>query len=577
MRALAVLALLVVAASLSLGAQPPATQPAQIPPQVERVLKYVPDDADLVVVVPSLDGLVQGLAGFGKAIGLPELADLSVQDLLEKPLGRSAAGLDTSGALVLALSATQDEPLLIASLASDASWKAATQPVTLRDDVLLYDFGPDRHLAAVAGRVAIFAREKSELRRAVDSTGKFAGRLPKAVGDLLGQRSIVVYAEVSAWAQRVEASTAWLIQGMQVGMTAAGPEAEAAMRMWSFMLDQFKKVLSEARTLVVTARVDAQGAWVDCRVTFRSDGSVAGYLGQVHKPGRDLLRGLPAGDSPLVLGYEWEGPADSEGLDAALSRLFLNMESLKEKVGAEKLQAIIKTDAEIKRRMSGASTVCSFAENGSGLSYRGLYLTREGAEVQRGMGSVFELTPELMSAWGTFRGAVVRRDPEQVSGVQADVYQLNFEAGDSPLQHTVLAVYGSNPTLYLAPHPEGVAYAFGPPETARQKLAELLDAEASPLGRVARVRDTLDRFSADPQICMLADAPALLKGCTAMLEQMGIPFPTVELPDEPTPLAGFTFYLQPEALRAELFVPAEPIKMIVKLVQQAQGPAKEAY
>ena len=62
-----------------------------------------------------------------------------------------------------------------------------------------------------------------------------------------------------------------------------------------------------------------------------------------------------------------------------------------------------------------------------------------------------------------------------------------------------------------------------------------------------------------------------------LLEQCGMGLPTMEMGEREAPLAGLTFYLEPEVVRGELYVPAEPIQAIIKLVEGREGPRKGAY
>jgi hypothetical protein len=559
------------------AAQSATTSAVALPPQVERALRYVPDDTHLAVVVPSVDALVVGLSAFGKATGLPDVAEVTARGLLDKVLDQGAAALDTTGPLLLALTAGHDEPLLIAALKSDESWKAATQPTVLRDDVLLYEFGPDRYVAASVGGVAIFAREKAELRRALDATGAFGPRLVREAGALLSQRQVVFYADVTAWQDTIDTRLDLVAQATSVGMVAAGPEGEASLQVWNWMLERLKRMLVDGQVYVGSGRVNAQGVFVDSRATFKPDSSVERYLKELRRPKHDLLRGLPAGEGPIVMAFEWEEAPGAEGFNAALAKALMNMESIRQKVGAEKLEAVLQQSVEMNRKVPGASAVFGFSPEGQGLLYWGLYLTQEGGPVQREMRRLCELTPELMSAWGAFPAAMTPSAPEEVAGVAADVYQFNFEAQDSPRQPMVEMLYGKNPALYMAPHPEGVAYAFGPREEARARLARLLNREAAPLSKDPRVVDLFKVLTADPQMCILADIPGILRSAAGLLEQVGLRLPTLELGAAQTPLAGFTFYLEPAAPRVELFVPAEPIKALVDIVKELEGKTDEPY
>ena len=559
------------------AAQPTSTQSSTLPAQVAAVLKYVPDDTSLVAVVPNLDGLAGGVAAFGKAIGVPDVADVNARELLSDLLGKGAQALNTSGAFVVALSATHEEPLILALLTSDESWKSTTQPTTLRDNVLLYEFGADRYVVAATGGVAIFAREKSELPRALDASGRFAERFAKEAGRLVGQRQVVCYVDVSAWNDQIEAQMAKLVQGMYMGMAAAGPQAEIGIQLWSWMLERFKKTVLETQTLVVTLRVDGQGVFLDSRVSFQPDSTLSRFLKQVVRPKRDLLRGLPAGETPVVIAFDWENAPGTETFNEALAKALLGMESLKEKIGADKLAVVIQKSVEMNRKVPGSSVAFAFSPAGQGLLYWGLYLTPEPGPVQGHMRAICELTPELMSAWGTLPTALRAQQPERFDRVAADVYQFDLGAESRPRQPMLEILYGNNPTFYMAPHPDGVAYAFGPQADAHDKLAQLLDPNAPRLDRDPRVAALFKTLAPEPQFCVLVDIPALAQSMAGMIEQFGVPFPPLELGAQKTPLAGLTFYLEPEDMRGELFVPAEPIQALIKVVEGLEGKPKEAY
>lgn len=542
----------------------PTTAPA---PPCEAVLRCVPDDAHLVLVVPTLDGLVAGVAAFGRAIGAPEISEIKAADLLGPWLGPAVAGLDPQGPVVLVLSADCDEPLLLARAGPGESWTATTQPI-VREGVTLYDFGPDHCVAATRGDVVVFARERGELRRTLDASGRGAARLVNELRPLWEQGQAALWIDVPGWRPRVDAQTTALWRGMQVGMAAAGPDAEIGLPIWNWMLDQFKRTLADTATATVGLRVGGDGLHVDARLTFQPDTAAARYLAQVRRPKRDLLRGLAAGPAPLVLAYEWEDSVPGSGLSEALARVIAGMDSIKQKVGPEKLQAVMQMSAEVNRKIPGSSAVFSLCPDGPGLLYWGLYLTSEGPTVRREMQHICELTPELVSAWGTFPAAMKGGAVETIAGVEADVYEFTFGGDESALQPLMPAIYGHNPTLYMAPHREGVAYAFGPREHARAQLAGLLAPDAPPLAGDPRVTAVRRVLAPNPQGCLLLDLPALAATATTMLAQLGAPVPQFEPPATDAALIGLSWYLEPRAVRAQLYVPTAPLKALVRYAQR---------
>lgn len=557
------------------SAQTPTSAPSPAEPGLERVLRHIPDDTHLLLLVPRIDKFASGVAAFGKATGLGELAEFMPRSALDELLGKSSAAIDPAGPLAVALSATEEEPLLIAAVNLDAGWQGTTQPARLRDGTLVYEFGAERFVATTTDGVAVFAREKGELRRALEASGKFVDRLePNPGGDA---HQVLVYVDVPAWRDVVGTQMAVLMQCMAMGMAASDPDAEIAMRVWTWAQGQAKKVLAEAQELRVTLRVDAEGVFLDERVTFNSDGAVAEYLKQVPRPKHELLRGLPAGSADVVLGYEWEEPAGTEGWNASLSRAMFEIESLKQKVGADKLETVVQRSIEMSRKVPGISMMFGFGTDGKGLAYSGVYLTSDARGVQRDLRSICELTPELMSAWGSFPMAMTPQEPETVAGVAADVYRFQFEGAGKPSQTMLQAVYGKDSSVYMAPHPAGLAFAFGQRDDARATLTRLLAADAPPLNRDERVTALLKRFAPQPQFCLLVDLPRIAKGIIGLVEHAGVPVPQISISDRPTPLAGLTFYLEPAAVRAEIFVPAEPIKVLRESAKDLGDVAEKAY
>ncbi len=575
MRARIVLVALAIAVPLAAEAQSRGTQVEGGSRDLARVLRYVPDDADLVLVVPSVDGLVAGLSAFGAAAGAADMTAVTAAKLLEEPLGRCATAVDTAGPLVVAWSAKYDDELLIVSLSSDEDWRRTTEPTKLRDGVLLFEFGADRY-AASTGKVAVFARERGQLQRALDARGQCAARLSKEMGDLLAQRQVVIHVDVAARQGELDQHFGFFMDMLRVGMAVAGPEAELGIQFWEWVLERVQRLMGEMRTLVVTLRVDGQGVLVDGRGTFTSDGQVAAYLRQVRRPRRDLLRGLPTGGA-VILATEWEEAQGGPGINEILTKAMFKMESVRNRVGADKLSAVLDQSIEMHRLISGNSGVITRDPDSQAMVYSGLYLTKDGAAVQRKLRAVCDLCPELVSGWGTFPSAMKRGQCETVANVQADVYQIVMgECGDQ-MQPMMKVLYGQDARIYMAPHAEGVAFAFGPHDAARQQLSKVLAFQSSPLNADPRVKALLQRLSPGPQFCMLIDIPAFVEIIGGLVREFALPFPPLDFGDQAAALAGFTLYLEPQAVKAELFVPAEPIRLLIEAFEGFEDAEHGAY
>ncbi|MFQ5806281.1 MAG: hypothetical protein ACE5I3_07520, partial [Phycisphaerae bacterium] len=147
--------------------------------------------------------------------------------------------------------------------------------------------------------------------------------------------------------------------------------------------------------------------------------------------------------------------------------------------------------------------------------------------------------------------------------------------------HVLKRIYGESTALYVAPHPEGVAYTMGSAEVARRNLEKLLARKASPLSNDPLVANALKRLPPKPQMLVLLDLPGLIKWgmelVTAGFGEGPAPaVPPLELPKAPLPYVGFGLYLHEASCGAELFVPAETLKVIVKWSEGPPGDTTES-
>ena len=70
-----------------------------------------------------------------------------------------------------------------------------------------------------------------------------------------------------------------------------------------------------------------------------------------------------------------------------------------------------------------------------------------------------------------------------------------------------------------------------------------------------RVISASKMLTNNPQFCVLLDLPRLFDFGVDWARALGIPVPPIEFKQEPTALAVFNGYLEPRAIRAELFLP----------------------
>ncbi len=566
------------------AAQTSPTQPTSAPSDtLEKALAYVPDDTNLIVIIPSIKGLTTAVTEYGKTLGAADLAERILVGEIEFDVGGnrltfSGATIDAQGPLVVAMSAQRDEPLLIARADRPEQWKATSRSAR-PDGVPVYELGGRCYAAATAEDLAIFARDPADLPQALKARASGPGRLARAACAALGDRQVLIYVDVPGWNDLVQTRLTTLTQVMLMGMTAtttAAGDADTAVQLWNWLFDRLRRAVGDTETLALGLRVTAADAYAEIRVALKPGSETARHLGQVRRPGRDPFRGLPPRTGSMVIAYEWEEPPGSETLSNSLLRSLLGVESLRERVGAERLETVVKLSTELNRFMTGSNIVIDFSADGGGFLSWGLYLTDDGPAMQRAFRDLCEKAPDLYSTWGSIPATIEARAHEQIAGVATDVYRFNFSEAEAAMQPVMQAIYGPDPTLYLAPHSAGVVYAFGPAAPARERMVELLGGGG--LSREPRVAAALKRLSPDPQLSALVDFPAAVRGMLTMVQQMGVPVPRLPTAaDSPAPLVGLNLYLEPQTIRAELIVPAEAIKSLIKAAEALKSPGLSAY
>lgn len=560
------LTLVALVGALAAAAQTARPSP---PATVEQALAYLPDDAHLVVVIPSVEALASGLAEFGRAIGVEDLAQVCATDLLARVLDKEIGQLDSAGPLVVALSARDEEALVIASLPRLPAGEVGTgteEPLQTR----IVERGGEYFATVTAGNIAVFARERGRLQRVLRADREQRGPRLSPPADLLARNQIAVAVNVKAWDDVLRRELRSAARTAFLGMPSAGPDTEAAEAMLQWAVRRAESILGEAETCVAAVRVDPAGIRFEQRVTFKPDGGVTRYLRGVSRPPRDLWRGVVAEGVAIAFASEWELPPDQETINEAAIRAMMRLDRRRGQNCGEAREAALRRSLAAQRYMTGYSTVVSAAPQGTGMVVSGVYLTTDAQRLQNEIRAIYTACPELMEAWGTFRTTEMTHEQVTLAGTQADVYRFGLGSADLHMQPLLLALYGAESSLCMAPHPAGAAYVLGPATATRASMERLLDSSAPRLSDDPRVRDLMANLSPQPQACVFADAAQSYELARSLLRSAGFPMPMPTLPTGAfrAPLLGAALYLDADGIRGEARIPAEALKQLIRAFQR---------
>ncbi len=551
-----------------------ATQPASRVDELARVLRYVPDDAQLVLMVGNVERFAAGVAGLGKAIGVADLGKFSGEAFVRDTLGAPDGVFDREQGLVMAVMANGDESILL-GVAAAGHRIATTRPTAFGADAEMTDLGDDGLVVRTSDGVAILGREESLLRRAVDSTGRLGKTLLQNERELLDRHPLVIHVDVPAWRDRVSQLINLIAQTTYLGMAAAGPDTEAAIQVQRWFFDHAQALLAELETYSVGLTASAEGLFVQDRAAFRPDGVASRYLRAVRKPGRDLLRGLRVERPAILFACEWQLPPDVDTVESTMLKTLFELESLRERLGEEKLAAAIRRAESMHRRLSGYNGAWEWLGEEEGSLASGHYFTREPVEFMDELRGLYTTTPEILSAWGGFPAMTVRHESLQVGERTVETFHLGIPEGGAPSKPDLAVIYGRDPQIVFTQAEGGIAYAIGSAEASRAALDQAVKVTGAPLRASPRIQAALARFSPDPQALVLVDLPAMLAFVASMSEGMGVPFIRVECGDATLPLAGYVLHLDESACRNEVFLPAEPIRAFIESVDRLQSPATQ--
>ena len=542
---------------------------------VARLLSHVPADTHLLLIVPNVKQLVDGINAFGRSADIGFLEDLQVATLLEDSLGDALSVVREAGPAALALSAERQEPLIFATVNHDQPWKVGGDANRL-DDLPYCEFKEGCCAVLFDDRVAVFGRDKAELRRALSGASVFPERLGPYAQQALASDQLVFWADLPAWRPLIQQSLGFVAQTMYMGLAAAGPDAEMTIGLYRSVFEHLENMLDEATTYSAAVRVDESGIRARDRFGFRPGGSVAAYLAGVKRSERNLLRGLPAGGA-IIFACEWQGPDGTESLNDVFLDALTHVPAFRERVSPEVLQGALANNREMNRYLQGFSGVIAPAPDGDCLLFSGHYLSSDVLAMREHIRRGFEEYPEVMCAWGVVPNAELAPEKQRVENADIDVYDFAFKQPGAQMDPMIHAMYGDECTMVLVQAGESLAYAMGARSDAMQAARRLARGEVSPMKDDDRVVALFDQLTPNPQFCLLVDLPRTLEMMSGLLQRAGMPIPAVDAGPQQHPLAGLTAYIGPDALRAELYVPAKAIRAFLAEIEEIDARENAAY
>lgn len=525
---------------------------------VKKHLTTVPDDATLVLFVPSMNELASGLAAFGKSAKLDMLKGIDGAKLLDTMnFPYPVDGVDTAGPMMLAGKEEDPEPVIVITLKDAAAWKKAVDAEDASDGMLKFK-GEHEGWARIKDNVCIIAQEKEQLVDATKSTGKFASRFAKL--KLSDKTACAVFIDVPGWKTPVNEGIDSFMALAEMGMAqAGGKEGEMAQAAMKTMMDFLKSVVAQTETFVVAARFDADGAHTDFITSFSDAGSVGEYLTKVEKTDANPLRGLPDKSWVATFGCEWKGGGNTSVLEQMGRTMMKSMTSDLSEDDKKKIDEGLKKQSEMMRHVTGMNFAMA-ADDGK-LTIVCHYLAKNSEEVFKLFADATRLTAPTMSMIGGMSLKSTITD-EKIGDKPAIANRMAIDE-NSPQHEMIEKVYGKDLTMFAVPTSDGVAFAIAGESSARKAATALAESKPGADSANANAQKILSTLTARPQGVLILNVDEMIAMGTLFARNAGVPVPQMKKVNAGSAAGGL--YLEKDAVRIELSVPAQVVRAIVEL------------
>lgn len=541
------------------------------PATADNPFENIPDDAGVAVYVPSIDKVVEGVNKFGKAIGVEEMATVAAKDVVEN-MFEALEGLDTSKPMLVAIGPSGvDSAIMVCWLKDADAWKKSGD-VTEKAGVFEFTLEGQQSYAALSGDKLIIAKDRDVLKEAGKSSGKFAGKFDKQIKSIGPDDQFAVIADIEAFRNEIDAGFMTLDAGVKMVLAMAatqnGPEsAEMTQAFAKWAMSALKRFVGNADHAMATVSLSAEGVRLRKVVDFKS-GEVTDYLAKVKKSDKPLLRGLPERPFMMLFGTEWQMPANTPSLFEDMLEIIKPMMKAEKK---ENFEQFIAKSKEAYRKSTGLNGMLGGMTGGDKMLLAFNYFTPDPAGYRKLMLEGTEYAQGMMGMMN--QGGMkmeCKASEEKIDGkdVTAIEYVMNSDVPD--VEKMLKAMYGEKPTMYAAEQPGMLAAAFGAEAGSRKLLTSMLDSSMKSVAESGRVKEALAKLAPNPQFVFLMDLGGFMAMVSNMGETMGAGMPDLKL-SAPTALVAGSSYLDPGAIRGELWVPADPIKRIIEKASSVTG------
>lgn len=546
---------------------------------LEKMLKHAPDDTSIAVVVPNLQGVMDGVRNYAKAIGVPEEEmddDFTAAGLLEEIFEEGAAHIDASGPFVVAMEDPEGFPVAMARAKDVAALREALDVSDSGDGILIVDKGYTENYMLIDGDIVIMAMAEEGIEACQDSTGKCAKQVMTHAGKLIEDYHAVMYFDVKGFRPIIEQNM-MMAQAMLPMMMAGADMPPTTFAMIKFFFDKMSNLVREVDGAILALKIDGDIGHLHSAALLDPDGDLAKYLAGIKPADKHLLRGLPNVNAPMVFAYEWDTPAGAESLIGEMFQVMRQSIESAEVEDAEAIKQALDISEKMIAGLTGNNMLILATEEGT-FAGAGNYFVKDPRSYVENTRKLQD--PELMSAYmSLFQPKMdvnLTRSEKTIAGVQTDYFEIAFDAeSDDPMMQQAMMgmqmLYGDAMHWCLAPHKDHVLFAVGGADSTSDLFEACVNMKGGELAQAAGVKAAMDRMPAKPQACALIDPGAMVGMFIDFAEKMGEGPPEgAGKPKTGGDLVAMGMYLKKEAISFEIVVPAASLRPTVDYIQKVE-------
>lgn len=465
-----------------------------------EVLKQIPQNADVVVLIPSLAGLDSKVAKLAVTFG-------SQEQLLQAPLQsiklfmNLSEGLDDNGSAAVVLSniplpggAAQPDMLVLLPV-SDYAKFVGNFGVTPAAGLTAVEWQGNSAFVKQAGKFAVLSNSQAVAEKFVAPS---QASVLKTAG-LLGSQSVlggdvVVFADLTRLAPMVRPLVQLGAMQMKQEMTNNAPEAAAVLPMVDTMVGAVDAILRDAQSAVVSLDASDDGIGLSVSFQFRADSELAKQFAKAPATEPQFNR-LPA--KPYLMAWS----SNTSTIPYITWMETLSKSFPKDVPGMEAMQSIMTTSIESAKAMGDEAQSVWLAPNlaaGTAGFFNMLqvYPSKDPKATLAAYKKVFEKMNNLELGQGISYQTSYADNVMQVDGLNVDQFKMriNLPADQTAALGPAAAIFGSDMGGYAVAASGAAVFATGAdPVSLKEAIAAAAGKDAGLEGDkgIASVRSKL--------------------------------------------------------------------------------------